>query len=929
MKPRCAKYERLLPGRRGSALILILGVCAGFTFLANHRVHSADGALDETFVPDPAYPEYAWGLGVYDGEYYFSHPQEPVRRLREDGSLDPDWSLVRPPMMMMMAVELRPTAWGGWVFSDMTTAYLDTGTGAARTIGYRWSGSPVGQTLFPRDDQWVVIRDPVSRVNYDGIRDPRFGNESRYVAASFSDGAGMGRIGSAQIIATEAGFGAIVVAGNFQRVGAMERLGLARILADGTVDPFWNPAPGMGIALDEEGYLNALPESLASGPNETVLVGLRYVSTDGQPNLGLVSLDRDGTVIATFANPGMMDWTTPVVQPDGRVVVGGVMLGDPDVPLPAVVRFNPDGSPDATFSVGVSSASGFVRIDRLDLDELGRLWIAGTFDAVNGAPRTDLARLFAYDPVVQPPSLSVTFHQPRIGTDEFLLLSASVGGVPAPTLQWYRNGVALPGQNHRGLRILVEDLAHVGDFTLGAENPAGSEEVQFPPVTLAERSRRPGTIDPDFDRSLVEFVVVTHLVPLADGSVLVGGGRIYIEPSEPRSMVGKLGPDGHLDPGFGEAGVVTGDGFVESLRLLPDGGILVAGQFTELGGVAASGLAELDANGRLVAREWPTLDVAHVSTALRLVDGRHVIAGRFSLVAGEPAYRLARLNEDLTLDASFVSPLDPWQLVDDVQLDGAGRLLIAGARIFATGPITNPPPVGLQRLVENGSPDPGFLRLEGGIRSVIVEPGGTLLTLSPPGPSWGGLMSPRRLDVEGNLLVEFEDTGLLYARTGPGFNHPDQRMLRFPDGSVLGYYSISAPASFELIRWDPVGRRDYNFKSVLGTHITGPRVQAVALLPGGALLVSTTKLITLNEEARRLVRIPPDADSRLEVTALSGDEFRVRIATQPGYTYEIRRRTTLDSEDWTVVGVLDGDGYVQELSTAADATMLFLDSVRK
>jgi uncharacterized delta-60 repeat protein len=926
MKPRCANYGRLLPGRRGLALLLALGVCAGFTFLANHPVHGADGALDETFVPDPAYPEYAWGLGVFDGEYYFSFPQEPVRRLREDGSLDPDWSLVRPPMMTSMAVELYRTAWGGWIFRDMAAGYLVAGTDAPRRIGYLRSSSPVQQALFPQDDNWVVIREPVSRVNYDGIRDPRFGNDSQYVAAPFSDGAGRSIIGSPHIIATEAGRGGIIVAGNFQRVGAEERLGLARILADGTVDPFWDPAPGMGIALDEAGYLNALPELLASGPNETVLVGLRYLSTDGQPNLGLVSLDDDGAVIATFANPGMLEWSTPVVQPDGRVVIGGVMRGDPGVPLPAVVRFNPDGSPDTTFNVGVSSESGLVRVIRLDLDELGRLWIAGDFDAVNGAPRFGLARLFAYDPVIQWPSLSATFHQPRIATGEFLYLSASVGGVPKPTLQWYRNGVALPGQNHRGLRILVEDLAQVGDYTLVAEHPTGTHEIQFPPVALAERSPRPGTVDPDFDRSLVEFVAVTHLVPLPDGSVLVGGGRIFSEPSEARSMVGKLDPDGHLDLRFGENGVVTGDGFVESLRLLPDGGILVAGQFTELGGVAATGLAELDANGRLVPREWPTLDVAHVSTALRLADGRHVIAGRFSMVSGEPAYRLARLNEDLTLDASFMSPLEPWQFVDDLQLDGAGRLLIAGARTFATEPITSAPLVGLQRLLENGSPDPGFMRLEGSVRGVVVEPGGTLLALIPPGPSWGGLNSPHRLDIDGNVMMVFENTGLYHAGTVSGRNYPDQRMLRFPDGSVLGYSSDRA--SFELIRWDPNGRRDYNFKSVL------PRVQAVTLLPEGTLLVSIVKMSTVievppPEEARRLVRIPPDADSRLDVAGMSGDEFRVQIATQPESTYEIRRRTTLDSADWTVVGVLEGDGYVQELSTAADAAMLFLDSVRR
>jgi uncharacterized delta-60 repeat protein len=888
--------------------------------------------LDETFVPDPAYPEHGWGLGVYDGEYYFSFPQEPVRRLREDGSLDLDWSLMGSSTLLSMAVELQRTAWGGWVFRDTSAVYLDSGTGVARTIGYPRSSPLDSRTLFPQDDQSMIIANPVGRVNYDGTRDPRFGNDLRFVAASFSDGAGMGRIGGPQIIATEAGHGVLVVAGNFQRVGELERLGLARILPNGTVDPSWDPAPGMGIELDEAGYLSILPVSLTSGPNETVVVGMRYLSADGQPNLGLVSLDADGSMIATFANPGMLDWTTPVVQPDGQVLVGGVMQGDAHVPLPAVVRFDRDGSIDTTFNVGVSSESGFVRVDKLVLDDLGRLWIAGIFDGVNGVPRSGLARLFAYDPIIEAPSLSITYHQPRIGTDEFLSLTADVGGVPEPALQWYLDGVAVPGQTQRGLRILVEDLAQVGDYTLVAENSVGAHEIQFPPVALAERSPRPGTADSEFERAMAEFVAVTHLVPLADGSVLVGGGRIYSEPSEPRSMVGKLSSDGHLDPRFGENGVVTGDGYVESLRVLADGGILVAGQFTELGGVAATGLAELDANGRVIERQWPVLDVAHVSTALRLADGRYVIAGQFSLVSDEPAYRLARLNNDLTLDESFVSPLEPWQFVDDLQLDEAGRLLIAGARTYATEPMVNPSAVGLQRLLENGSPDPGFLRLEGPVRSVVVEPGGTLLTLTPAWPSWDGLISPRRLDANGTVLVAFEDPGLHLAVI-PRFNLPDQRMLRFPDGSVLGYTSASSPALFELIRWDSIGRLDYNFQSVIGTHVTGPHVQAVGLLPDGALLVSTLKLSTLNEvpppeEARRLVRIPRDADSKLDVMALSDDEFRVRIATQPGCTYEIRRRTTLDSEDSTLVGVLDGDGYVQEMSTAADATMLFLDSIR-
>jgi hypothetical protein len=465
------------------------------------------------------------------------------------------------------------------------------------------------------------------------------------------------------------------------------------------------------------------------------------------------------------------------------------------------------------------------------------------------------------------------------------------------------------------------------------ENSAGREEINFPTVAFARHSPRPGLIDPGFERSLVEFVHVTHLVPLADGSVLVGGGDIHSQTAEPLPVVGKLAPDGHLDLNFGEGGVVTGKGFVESLRLLPNGGILVAGQFTELADAPATGLAELDAHGRLVARDWPELDVAHVSTALRLPDGRYMLAGRFSMVAGETAHRLARLNEDLTLDRSFTSPLAPWQFVDDLQLDFTGRLLIAGARNYVTESMINPPPVGLERLLEDGSPDPGFQRLEGPVRGVVVEPAGTLLALIPLVPSAAGLRTPQRLDADGGLLVEFEMTGRLHGSGGRSML-PDHRMLRFPDGSVLGHYSIGVPPVTGLIRWHPNGRRDFDFHSVIGTTSTGPHIQAVALLPDGAVLVSTLKYGTISEtpspeEARRLARIPPDADSRLEAVAHNNGEFRVQIATLPGRTYQIWRRSSLCSEDSTLVAVIEGDGYIQEISTTADAATLFLNAIRE
>jgi hypothetical protein len=295
------------------------------------------------------------------------------------------------------------------------------------------------------------------------------------------------------------------VAGNLKQVGEFERLGLARILPDGRVDPDWDVATALGIEIDDDGYLSVLPISLAAGPENGVVVGLQLISTDGEPNIGFAVLDGGGGVIATFPNPGLPQPTIPVVQPDGRILIGGTLNGDPNTALPAVVRVNADGSVDTTFNVEISSESGWVQIRSLALDAGGRLWIGGSFDAVNGVPRPGLARVQAYEAVPEAPLLGLEYHQPRVGTNEFLHLTASVGGVPEPGLQWYLNGEELPGQVYRGLRVLVEGEAEVGNYTLVASNGEGTRELHFPAVTLAERSPRPGAIDPSFQRSLVDF----------------------------------------------------------------------------------------------------------------------------------------------------------------------------------------------------------------------------------------------------------------------------------------------------------------------------------------------------------------------------------------------------------------------------------------
>lgn len=908
--------KRFIRNRLQSMTALAVGVCT--LVLSRPALVAADGDLDLTYVPDSEFdytgiPPF---LTVIDDHLYYQRFNSPIQRLQPDGSLDTEWSIPLTYVVGALIVELRKVPWGAWLFQPPNSAYLNWGADDSQRLIYS-TGTSGGGSAFPLDDGTIVVANHITRINRDGTRDPRFGRQAAFVSAPFFDGAGMGSSGGPNTVAIIDRQDRMIIGGNFKQVGAFERMALVRIMPDGTPDPTWNPGAALGITLDESGRISVFPYAMALGSENSVVVGLRLVSTTGEPTFSFAVIDDEGNVSAEFDVQDLRMPTAPVVQPDGRILIGGILGPSEGEPLRAVVRLEPDGTPDPSFDVELEFASGTVVVRSLALDERGRLYFGGYFDTVNGVARPGLARVFAYEPPARPLSLQMTTHQPRIATNEFLYLTAEVEGYPPPTLQWYRDGVLLSGETNRGLRLAIADPDLVGEFKLVATNGEETRELVFPIVNLAERSTRPGSLDPHFERSLPEINDVMHLLPLADGSVFVGGGDNNNLNTERRPMVGRLTPDLNPDATFGEAGFVWGNGIVETLVLLPEGGLMVTGKFTELGGMNLHGLAILNASGQVLGLEYPVLDDARVTTALPLPDGRFLIAGYFGSINDTPASRLARLHADLTLDTSFVSSLTSNQLVDDLQLDLQGRLLIAGERHAH---------VGLQRLLENGSPDPTFHPFSGPVRKVFVEPEGTLLVGLPP----------QRFDADGQLIVAFElDSALPDADLRP-FD-ADHRMIRLADGSVVGpKYNSSQQIRYGLMRWSADGLRDYGFETLfIGGSGQDSAPRAACLLPDGSILLSVIDYGILGqptpppEEARRLVRVPLDADSRLKPTGLTAGEFRVQLETQPELSYEIRRRVSLDSPASEVVTELDGDGYVRDISTPADQPMLFLELRRQ
>ena len=127
---------------------------------------------------------------------------------------------------------------------------------------------------------------------------------------------------------------------------------------------------------------------------------------------------------------------------------------------------------------------------------------------------------------------------------------------------------------------------------------------------LLARLNADGTLDTGFNPgagSFLDYPVVNALLVQADGKILVGGNFTMLA-GQTRYMIGRLNPDGTLDtafnPGDGVSGGTHGP-IVNAMAIQPDGKILVAGSFSELAGQARANCGRLNADGTRTTRSTP------------------------------------------------------------------------------------------------------------------------------------------------------------------------------------------------------------------------------------------------------------------------------------------------------------------------------------
>lgn len=336
----------------------------------------------------------------------------------------------------------------------------------------------------------------------------------------------------------------------------------------GVVDTSFNGGAQLTSVGDGEDYAFAVA---VQDDGKVVTVG-RTSTVAGGTDIAIVRHGRDGTLDTSFGNGGKVitaiapgrgadEARAVLVQPDGKIVVGGYSDTSGTDKDFLVVRYNADGTLDTSFGDGGKRVTS----------------IGDGTDQVYALARQPDGKIVAAGSAAFSQSTGQDFALIRYNTDGSLDAGFGVGGKVTTAINSF-------GSNELIYAIVLQPVG--GETRIVAVGGEGT--------FIAARYTSTGMLDPDFGdggkvRALFQSVIGSaESVTLTDDNKIVIAGHIGHE----FSLV-RLNTDGSLDTGFGTGGKVitpvSGTNWDEATAVVrqADGKLLVGGWVYE--GVSTNG----------------------------------------------------------------------------------------------------------------------------------------------------------------------------------------------------------------------------------------------------------------------------------------------------------------------------------------------------
>jgi len=359
----------------------ITGVFA-IVILTSMVVHSQSGHLDPSFSTGQGFDGIVTCLALQSGGMlavggYFANFGTNVRsslaRLHSDGALDLDF---RPVATGLRVVTMQ---------SDCFERLVVGGNGIAMAR-YLYDGTHDPEFYGPYDTCVWLGRHSGGGIYY---------SSSREFKRIRTDGSPDSAFASAFVYAWDYGIfaacirkdGSIIIGGGFNYINYFRRDGLALLDSFGNVSTnhfLTGPGESVGCIIEQ--------------PDGKILVtgdftgSIRRYTAEGMPDGSFTPeylVDDDG-------HPGSI--LCMALQRDGKIVIGGRFTSIGGQPASRLARLLPDGTIDGNFDIG-TGADNVVRTILLQPD--GRIVVGGSFTSWNGSPVGRIVRLLGDAPVLK------------------------------------------------------------------------------------------------------------------------------------------------------------------------------------------------------------------------------------------------------------------------------------------------------------------------------------------------------------------------------------------------------------------------------------------------------------------------------------------------------------------------------------------------
>lgn len=396
--------------------------------------------------------------------------------------------------------------------------------------------------------------------------------------------------------------------------------------------------------------------------------------------------------------------------------------------------------------------------------------------------------------------------------------------------------------------------------------------------------------------------------PMSQGYIKVlSNGKIFVASISFMTNQGYLillNSDGTQDTSFATCSY-SYNSRITSLDVLPDGRIIVGGNFSSFNGVQQKGVVLLQANGTLdtsfnITSFLPTTATAFPYTVLAQPDGKLLIGGNYKTAQGDVS-KIVRFENNGTVDPLYT---ERFAAIGAMARRADGKVLIVGALVNNNNGVNTQ---GVLLLNTDGTVDAAYNTGNTGAPGYVSG----VALLSGDKAVISGQFTTYN-DVARNNLARLNADGTLDASFNPGtgFGNPNQNVVSVQsDGKLIvsgmfGTYNAATTKGFIRINIDGTQDTTFNAGNV-GAQING-QVRYVVKKSDGKYLVGGNFTQVNGSTARYMVKLNADGsidggfNSGLTSTPTGFEELNNGKIMVSGFFQQ--------NGNPTYIGILNADG---------------------